>query len=239
VTINEPNIHFPNSIYELEPIEIGLSEYPIQIYEIYNGGNVACDIEIDSSAVDKLNEQNYAIEILRCLTESSIRIEPGTLFETKWIFAPVEAKTYNADIKFLVNGKDLNVVTFKCIGFDKKSLRNVTIASKMKEPAKVSTPRLLPNQLASLSVDRFNLGEIPLFTRERKVLFVKNKSLTNKITFTWHVTNAEHSKYMRIQPSRGTVNANQSQMCKVTFISRDQPSFYNIDLICEVSGLQF
>ncbi len=235
MTNNEPNIHFPNSIYELEPIEIGLSDYPIQIYEIYNGGNVACDIEIDSSAIEQLNEENYAAEILRCLTEARIRIEPGALFETKWLFAPLEAKTYNVDIKFIVNGKDINVVTFKCIGFDKSSLKNVTIASKMQEPPKVNSPRLLPNQISSLSVERFNLGNIPLFTKERKLLFVKNKSSTNKITFTWHVTNAEHSKYMRIQPSRGTVNANQSQMCKVTFIARDKPSFYNIDLICEVN----
>lgn len=100
VNNDEPNIHFPSSLYEFEPIEIGLTEYPIQIYEIYNGGNVACDVEIDSSAVAKLNEDNYAHTILKCLTESRIRIEPGALFETKWIFSPIEAKTYNVNNNF-------------------------------------------------------------------------------------------------------------------------------------------
>ena len=31
VAHNEPNIHFPSGLYELEPIEIGLGEYPIQV----------------------------------------------------------------------------------------------------------------------------------------------------------------------------------------------------------------
>lgn len=235
VAHNEPNIHFPNSLYEFEPIEIGLSEYPIQIYEIYNGGNVACDVEIDASALDNLNAENYSRAILKYLTENKIQIQPGSLFETKWIFSPIEAKTYTADIKFLVNGKDMSVVTLKCIGYDKKSLNNMTIASKMHEESKINS-RLLPNQLASLSMDRISLGDIPLFTRERKMFFIKNNSSKNRITFTWHVTNPEHGKFIRIQPAKGAIETGQNKMCKVTFMSVGKPSFYNIDLICEVKN---
>ena len=46
-------------------------------------------------------------------------------------------------------------------------------------------------------------------------------------------------KYIRIQPSRGTVEVNQNKLCKVTFISKDKPAFYNLDLICEVSFIKF
>ena len=46
--------------------------------------------------------------------------------------------------------------------------------------------------MALLSMDRVVLGDIPLFTRERKILFVKNNSSEHKISFTWHVTNPEH-----------------------------------------------
>ena len=95
VAHNEPNIHFPSPVFEFEPIEIGLNEYPIQVYEIYNGGNVVCDVEIDHSALKILNEENYSQQIIKCLTDENIRIEPGALYETKWIFSPIEAKTYN------------------------------------------------------------------------------------------------------------------------------------------------
>jgi hypothetical protein len=41
-------------------------------------------------------------------------------------------------------------------------------------------------------MDRVVLGDIPLFTRERKIIFVKNNSSEHRISFTWHVTNPDH-----------------------------------------------
>ena len=56
----------------------------------------------------------------------------------------------------------------------------------------------LPNQLALLSMDRIVLGDIPLFTRERKIIFVKNNSANHKISFTWHVTNPDHIRVRKL-----------------------------------------
>lgn len=47
-------------------------------------------------------------------------------------------------------------------------------------------------KLASLTMDRIVLGDVPLFTRERKIIFVRNNSSEHKISFTWHVTNPDH-----------------------------------------------
>jgi hypothetical protein len=43
-------------------------------------------------------------------------------------------------------------------------------------------------------MDRIVFSDIPLFSRERKVLFVKNNSIDHKISFNWHVTTPEHVK---------------------------------------------
>lgn len=96
-----------------------------------------------------------------------------------------------------------------------------------------------------------------MFTKERKVFFIQNHSFEHRISFTWHVTNPDHIrvsgkrlvekifekneesflfKYIRIHPSRGIINTNESKMCKLTFISMGDPQFYNIDLICEVKN---
>ena len=48
--------------------------------------------------------------------------------------------------------------------------------------------------MASLSVDRILFGDVPLFSKERKILFVKNNSNEHKISFNWHVTTPEHVK---------------------------------------------
>lgn len=91
----EALINFSSSQFEFEPIEIGLTEYPIQIYELYNGSDIACDVEIDASSTNDLNSENYSQSILECLSPKKLTIQPGVLFETKWRFSPIEAKTYN------------------------------------------------------------------------------------------------------------------------------------------------
>ncbi len=50
-----------------------------------------------------------------------------------------------------MNNKNSSVVTFKCIGFDKKQLKNVTIASKMQEESKINS-KLMPNQVITFYI---------------------------------------------------------------------------------------
>ncbi len=91
---NESFVYFPFSKYELEPVEIGLTEYPIQVYEIYNGGDVSAELEIDDSFLEELNCENYSCKILECLSKNTLKIPPRSSLETKWRFSPIEAKTY-------------------------------------------------------------------------------------------------------------------------------------------------
>jgi cilia- and flagella-associated protein 65 len=232
---NEPSVFFPSNKFEFEPLEIGLNEYPIQIYELYNGGDVPAIIEMDLTEIDDLNEQNYSWPIIKCLTPSKFTIQPGAMYETKWKFSPTEAKTYYLTVTFS-NGNTKQIVTFKFIGYDKRRIGNDFFVGNRALQVSNKQKILLPNQIASLSLERIVFGEIPLFSRERKLVFVRNNSFENKIEFNWHITNGNHIKYIRIQPSRGVIGPNQSRLCKITFIAKELPSFYNIDLICEIKN---
>ena len=77
------------------------------------------------------------------------------------------------------------------VGYDKRRVGNVN-SSDNEIPNKQLY--ILPNQIASLTLDRLIFGEVPLFSRERRLLFVKNNSLENSVSFNWHVTNPEHVK---------------------------------------------
>lgn len=143
---NEPFVYFPWLSFVLKPVEIGLTEYPIQVFEIYNGGSVAAEIEIDDSMLEELNMENYASYILECMSKSKLTIPPRSSVETKWKFSPLEAKTYmvntlyhsrnfrflitrypKVDVLFRVNNKSFHLITFKCIGYDKRKLNNMAI----------------------------------------------------------------------------------------------------------------
>lgn len=47
---------------------------------------------------------------------------------------------------------------------------------------------LCPLQLAFLSQERISFGNLPLFCRGRRMVFLTNKSKNRPVTFEWHVT---------------------------------------------------
>ena len=49
VAIDRPYIHFPSSRHMFAPVPIGETRAPIQVYEMYNGGAVAVNYQIDLS----------------------------------------------------------------------------------------------------------------------------------------------------------------------------------------------
>jgi hypothetical protein len=143
-------VFFPAAKYDFEPVEIGLAEYPIQVYEIYNGGDLPARLAIDDSSLDEFNAENYSSSILECLTKHELVIPPRSSVETKWKFSPLEAKTYQVDVIFKVNDTKFNLVTFRCIGFDKRKLANVASQSTVLAiPEKQKF--LVPNQVFYLS----------------------------------------------------------------------------------------
>jgi hypothetical protein len=149
VPSNESFVFFPSSKYEFEPVEVGLNEYPIQVYEIYNGGDLPARLEIDDSSLDEFNAENYSSNILECLSKSELVIPPRSCVETKWRFSPLEAKTYQVDVIFKVDGSKFNLITFKCIGFDKRKLTNVASQNNaLAIPEKQKF--LVPNQVCFL-----------------------------------------------------------------------------------------
>ncbi len=94
VPTHTPYVYFPTNKYQFLPVEIGLLDYPIQIFELYNGGDKPARVQIDTSQLINLSIQNYSHNVLECLSEDEIIIPPGTSYPTKWKFSPLEAKTY-------------------------------------------------------------------------------------------------------------------------------------------------
>ena len=47
---------------------------------------------------------------------------------------------------------------------------------------------LLWFQLVYLSQERVSMGNLPLFSQERQVVFVTNRSGEHTVSFEWHVT---------------------------------------------------
>jgi hypothetical protein len=111
---NDSYLYFPSNKFEFEPVEIGLIEYPVQIYELYNGGDSPANVEIDCSSLEYLNAENYMHPILKCLTPEKIVIPPASGFETKWKFSPIESRTYQVNLDQINRFYYINITVNFC-----------------------------------------------------------------------------------------------------------------------------
>jgi len=94
----------------------------------------------------------------------------------------------------------------------------------------------LPGQMLFLSEERVMFGNVPLFSRNRHCITLTNKSIDMPLSYSWHATSEVVNEVLRIDPIRGYLDPGQSSLTKITFCAAGQPSFYDLDLICEVTN---
>lgn len=74
-----------------------------QVLELYNGCAVPFHYEVDLAVLSRLQEDNFNLQILRCLNPEG-EVLPGRRVMLEWIFSPIEAKMYqvskNTGIRF-------------------------------------------------------------------------------------------------------------------------------------------
>lgn len=233
-----PYIHFPSSKHVFSPVPVGEKISPTQVYDLYNGGAIPVYYECDLTPLDIIRQENFDQPIFECLNPKG-EIPPGRSVSIEWRFFPLEAKTYMVDIPIKVHNGDTAIVTFSGIGYDKRIMGDTMPFSDQLEVTGVPAVQAaeIPGQLGYLSIERISFGNMPLFCQSRRMVFVTNKSKDRSIFFEWHVTSQTDTQYLNIYPVRGEIGPNQDKMCRVTFVASGMPSFYDLDLVCEISDL--
>ncbi|XP_077974570.1 cilia- and flagella-associated protein 65-like [Styela clava] len=235
----EPNrryIHFPGSKHSFTPVPIGGPTPPRQLYEIYNGGSMAVMYELNVAPLVELQTANFDHPILTCLNPQG-EVLPGTCTNVEFIFSPLEAKTYMVDIPIHIVGGDVALISFSGIGYDARVIgSNMPMLDQPPEFSGVPKTQTVPvpGQHVFLSEERISFGNIPLFSRKRHVFFLTNKSTDRPMRFSWHASSETVNDVLRIEPVHGRLEPGEHKLTRITFCAAGQPSFYDLDLICEV-----
>ncbi|XP_059144553.1 cilia- and flagella-associated protein 65-like [Physella acuta] len=235
---SHPYIHLPSNRHTFNPVSVGETTSPVQMYELYNGGAIPVSYECDLTPLDIIKAENFDQQIFECLNPSGT-IQPGRSAFIHWRFFPLEAKMYMVDIPLHIDNGDTAVVTFVGIGYDKRIMGDTMPFSD--EPQLCGVPTVqkaeVPGQLGYLSIERLSFGNMPLFSQARRMLFVTNKSMDRSIFFEWHVTSQTDAKLLSIYPVRGEIAPGDYKMCRVSFMAYGVSAFYDLDLVCEISDL--
>ncbi|KAL9957579.1 hypothetical protein ACROYT_G034498 [Oculina patagonica] len=227
-------VHFANTRHMFEPVPVGGTSPPVQVYELYNGGARVVKYELDMEPLAQVQAQNYGCRIFECLNPSG-EIPPGCAALIYWQFAPLEARTYMVDIPVRIIGGETVLVTFTGVGYDQRILGD-TLPVKDVGSTTVPDKQIVQvhKQLSYLSVECIPFGDVPLYTMSHRMFFLTNSSPDHIISFRWILEGSAVDQVIMIEPDHGFLKPQQNVLLKVSFFSCGAPSLYDMDIICEI-----
>ncbi|CAH3197012.1 unnamed protein product, partial [Porites evermanni] len=227
-------VHFPTTRHLFEPVPVGGTSPPVQVYELYNGGSRAVNYELDMEPLAQVQAQNYGCRIFECLNPSG-EIPPGCFALIYWQFAPLEARTYMVDIPVRIVGGETVLVTFTGVGYDQRIMGD-TLPVRDMGCTKVPDKQVVqvPKQLSYLSVECISFGDVPLYAVSHRIFFLTNSSKDHIISFRWLLEGSALEQVVMIEPDQGFLKPQQTVLLKISFFSCGPPSHYDMDIVCEI-----
>ena len=151
-------------------------------------------------------------------------VEPSSCGQIQIQFSPLEAREYCVELKVkIIGGKD-QCLRIKGIGqgVDSDSPAFLNNKSKIDETT----------ALCSLSLDRIQLGNIPLGSPVRRIIFIENRSAVTSAHFSWNC----RSEFLSIEPRQGKLEPRERMLIKVEYCqsTSSPPSFHSIETHCDI-----
>ncbi|NWI54385.1 CFA65 protein, partial [Calyptomena viridis] len=228
-------VHFASTKHLFTPIAVGGSRPPTQIYKLYNGGSVPVMFEVQLDNIVRIQEENFQHPVFVCLTPRG-EIPPGKAGHIKWIFSPLEAKTYLVDVPIHIMGGESALITFQGVGYNPNTVGEAATSSKALFPSVFpgSTKLIVSGQAATLSHHRICFGNVPDCAKASRLVFLNNISESKAVVFAWQISTCEDKRVLQIAPESGVVQPGESIPCFITLGPTGSPSSCSTDLVCEV-----
>jgi hypothetical protein len=227
-------LHHQSPEFEFQPIKIGSLSPPIQLYHLMNRGMETVRYIIDTSLIDKLNNENENFEILKCLKKCG-SIEPGTMDYLEFIFQPLEARNYEVDITITVENGKTKLITLKGTGISDtvSTFENKADPHIYPDNISISQDACATNQTASLSLERINFYNVPVNTIMRQVVVVQNNHKEQCLSFKWIIPSTWPLSTIQVMPKSGKLEPGECRVCKVIFTPNSIPRMWEYDIVCE------
>ena len=190
-------LQIPISQYSFEPIEVGDTHPPVQMYRMINKSSTPLNYQVDAKVLETLKLSNSGFEILHCANMKGVIPANGIVF-LEWIFRPLSNASHNIEVPISIKNGQTRVISFSASGYSD----DFEVAKQKKDPKIYpdSVP-ILPmldfvHETAVLSLERLNFGHSPLGASLRRLVVVQNTSNDSEIVFRWKIPEFWESKGM-------------------------------------------
>eukprot|EP01136_Pigoraptor_vietnamica_P041036 Opistho-1_new@13537 len=92
-------------------------------------------------------------------------------------------------------------------------------------------------QPVHLSQERVEFGDVPLYSRVRRLVFVTNNSKEDAVSFRWVLSHPLSTNVLDVTPSSGMLAPGASALCRIAFVSQGRPQLYDFDIECHFDNM--
>ena len=242
----------PGVPYLGHPISAALREQPVGItipvvesVELFNPGPDELEYELDEEPLLDLTRVNFDFEIMKCMNPRGV-IPAGAYHALKFVFMPLEAKSYSLDLSLRYKGRgslaaDLASFRVEATGYlpAQKGRANAHfVHAKLLAPP-LSQILLLPTQIARLNKERLLLGKLPTGACVSRCVVLSNTSPT-PIFFSWDMSHPLLARVcdnaaLTIRPGSGVIAPGCSTVVKLILRTHFcAPCILDDDITCHV-----
>jgi len=239
-----PVLEYLSTEYFFQPVALGETLPPVQLYELRNIGTAPVSYIMDATPLEHLKNAAYGFQVLECLNPQGTVPVGGSTF-VKFRFQPIEAKTYQVDIPVTIVGQDATTVRFYGRGYHPKE--ECTFKKLPEEENILCThwPRysVTPSEELealtcaqfSLTYSALDLGPMLALSVSRRVMTLVSHS-PKPFTFDWDlkVTEALEGRLV-VEPSAGRLEPFDHLMFKLTYTAGGWPEKFDVEIRCLLS----
>lgn len=166
VLIYQPDTRF------LKSVVVGDVNPPVQTTEIINNCGMEMKYELDIAPLVQMQKKNHGFQVLWCFNPSGV-IPPMQSVLVHWLFQPLEAKTYSANIVVRVENGEGGLL--KIEGRGRHPCELYDPASTDGNPPRLpGTPYKWPGVPAILSSDLMDFGVVEELSVTKKLVAIQN-----------------------------------------------------------------
>lgn len=218
--LSTPHLVPAVSNFEIQPVPIGSIQPPIQMIKFANPSHCDAEYRIDLTQVQEVAEHNHNFEIFKFLNPSGV-IKKRSNGYINFIFKPLEAIEYNVSILCVVSTGNNFTVTIKGRGVHTDH-DDCEVVWPVFPPRSLSISNV---SLVTLSEHFLDFGDLPVFAKVDRVLFVNNVS-DKLLTFEAELP----CDAFAVEPRKGEIEPHSKQRLNLSIFCPGVPTIMTTEI---------
>lgn len=227
----------------------GGSGPPVQQLQVFNRGDSAFRLDINSAAFDRINAESYGYPVLCCRASSEIVPAKSSIW-IDLVFNPIQVASIRAELVLKAHGlmgstyKEAVMVTVVATAYHPRDQTLDQLVQEQRLAASLPTKQLLaiPGRAARFACDNVDFGHVPMYTQLHRLVILRNQAVgdaanpARAFSYEWDSSHPLVSNgTVAFSPARGDLAPGEKALIRVSVQTSGDTIVVNHSIGCLVT----